>query len=195
MGDPAARLAIRPYPSRLETPLQLPDGRRFVVRPVVPEDEPAFHDLFGRMTPEEVRLRFFAPKRELGHQMAARMTQLDYDRDMAFVVATPEQPGAARIVGVVHLSGDADGDRGEFAVMIETGMTGLGLGPLLMRRMLDHARAIGLREVVGEVLRENAPMLKLCKVFRFDCHASEDDPSTMHTCLTLREATKTAAVG
>lgn len=184
-GDPAARLAIRPYPKHLESPLALPDGRTFIVRPVLPEDEPAFHAMFSRMTPDEIRLRFFAPKRELGHHMAARMTQLDYDREMAFVVATTELPGQARIVGVVHLNGDADGDRGEFAVMVETGMTGLGLGPLLMRRMLDHARTIGLREVIGEVLRENAPMLKLCKVFGLHCAASQDDPCTMHVTLAL----------
>lgn len=185
-GDPAARLAIRPYPKQLETPLVLPDGRAFVVRPVLPEDEPAFHDLFGRLTPEEIRLRFFAPKRELGHLLAARMTQLDYDREMALVVATPEAPGQARIIGVIHLNGDADGRRGEFAVMIETGMTGLGLGPLLMRRMLDHARASGLREVYGEVLRENRPMLKLCKVFGFEQKMSEDDPSVLHVRLAVR---------
>ncbi len=185
LGDPAARLAIRPYPKHLEIPLTLPDGRAFVVRPVLPEDEPAFHALFGRMTAEEIRLRFFAPMRELGHQMAARMTQLDYDREMAFVVATPEPPGQARIVGVIHLNGDADGERGEFAVMVDTGMTGLGLGPLLMRRMLDHARAIGLHEVIGEVLRENAPMLKLCKVFGFHHTVSADDPGTLHVVLTL----------
>lgn len=187
-GDPAARLAIRPYPKHLETPLVLPDGRAFIVRPVLPEDEPAFHEMFGRLTPEEIRLRFFAPKRELGHLLAARMTQLDYDREMAFVVATPERPGQARIIGVIHLNGDADGERGEFAVMIETGMTGLGLGPLLMRRMLDHARASGLREVFGEVLRENRPMLKLCKVFGFDQAASPDDPSVLHVRLAVATA-------
>lgn len=194
-GDPAARLAIRPYPKHLETPLCLPDGRAFIVRPVLPEDEPAFHDLFARMTPEEVRLRFFAPKRALGHQLAARMTQLDYDRDMAFVVATLEPPGQARIVGVIHLNGDSDGKCGEFAVMLETAMTGLGLGPLLMRRMLDHARTIGLREVVGEVLRVNAPMLKLCKLFGFRHSVSEDDPSIFHVILTMESAPQRRITG
>ncbi len=178
-GDAAARLAIRPYPRQLEAPLTLPDGRALLVRPVLPEDEPALEAMFAHLTPEAVRLRFFAPRRELGHQTAARLTQLDYGREMGFVVAGPQRPGAAPVYGIAHLSCDADRERGEFAIMVASDMEGLGLGPLLMRRVLDHAAATGVREVFGEVLRENAPMLRLCAALGFDSKASADDPELM----------------
>lgn len=179
-GDAAARLAVRPYPKQLETPLALPDGRNLLVRPVLPEDEPALQDLFARMTSDAVRLRFFAPMRALSHAAAARLTQLDFDREMAFVVAEPGHPGAARLFGMVHVNGDADRERGEFAIMLASDAEGLGLGPLLMRRMLDHARAAGMHAVFGEVLRENRTMLKLCQAFGFRQSASPDDPEVMH---------------
>ncbi|WP_448191984.1 GNAT family N-acetyltransferase [Azospirillum sp. sgz301742] len=176
-------MAIRPYPTELERPLPLPDGRAFVVRPVLPEDEPALKALFARLTADEVRLRFFAPKAELSHATAARMSQIDYDRDMGLVVAEVGAPGVAAVHGAVHLSADADLERAEFAIMLAHDMAGLGLGPVLMRRILDHARAKGLREVFGEVLMENRAMLRLCEALGFTRRMSTDDPGVVHVSL------------
>ena len=93
------RLAIRPYPKELEEAVTLKDGRDFVLRPVRPEDEPAFHLGFTKLTPEEIQLRFFTPMRTLTHVMAARFTQIDYDREMALVLAEDGTPGEAAIGG------------------------------------------------------------------------------------------------
>lgn len=173
-------MAIRPYPKELERPLPLPGGRTLVIRPVLPEDEPSLKAMFARLTPEEVRLRFFTPKAELTHATAARMSQIDYDRDMGLVVAEPGAPGRAAVHGMVHLSADADLERAEFAIMLAHDMAGLGLGPVMMRRILDVARAMGLREVFGEVLTENRAMLRLCEVLGFARHGSADDPGVVH---------------
>jgi len=185
VGVERTPLAIRPYPTELERPLPLPDGRAFVVRPVLPEDEPALKALFARLTADEVRLRFFAPKAELSHATAARMSQIDYDRDMGLVVAERGAPGRATVHGAVHLSADADLERAEFAIMLAHDMAGLGLGPVLMRRILDHARARGLREVFGEVLMENRAMLRLCEALGFTRKVSVDDPGVVHVSLAM----------
>jgi acetyltransferase len=185
-GEPPGKgLAIRPYPSELEEMLALPDGRQFLLRPVRPEDEPAFQDLFQRMSPEDIRMRFFASKRVLSHRFAARMTQIDYDREMALVVADPGLAGPSPIHGVVDITADPDGERAEFAIMLASDMGGLGLGPLLMRRIIDYSRSRGLKELFGEVLRENKPMLKLCDLFKFDRKASVDDPGILDVRLRL----------
>ena len=178
-------MAIRPYPTELERPLPLPDGRAFVVRPVLPEDEPALKALFARLTADEVRLRFFAPKAELSHATAARMSQIDYDRDMGLVVAEVGAPGCVAVHGAAHLSADADLERAEFAIMLAHDMAGLGLGPMLMRRILDHARTTGLREVFGEVLTENRAMLRLCEALGFTRRRSTDDPGVVHVSLVM----------
>ena len=88
----AERLAIRPYPKELEETVTLPDGQELLLRPIRPEDEPAFQDLFQRLSPEEIRFRFLHTMKTLSHDLAARLTQIDYDRQMALVLA--ERDGA-----------------------------------------------------------------------------------------------------
>ena len=179
------RLAIRPYPTELEEEVPLPDGRHFLVRPVLPEDEPAFQRLFDKLSPEDIRMRFFAPKKHLSHPFAARLTQIDYDREMALVLAEPGTPGRAEVFGAVHIAADPDGEQAEFAIMLRGDMAGLGLGPLLMRRIIDYARSKGVREIIGDVLRENRPMLRLCELFRFQRRRKEDDPGVIAVHLRL----------
>ena len=89
----AARFAIRPYPVELETETIDRDGRKLFIRPIRPDDEPLLQLFFRRLTPEDIRLRFFGPLRELTHEMAARLTQIDYDREMASLLIDGEAAG------------------------------------------------------------------------------------------------------
>jgi acetyltransferase len=180
------RLAIRPYPKELEQTIDLPDGRTFYLRPILPEDEPALRALVQRMPAEDRRLRFFQPIKELSHDMAARLTQLDYDREMAFVMTGAGLAGKADIWGVVRMNADPDMERAEYAIAVDRAMTGLGLGPMLMRCIIEYARHRGVRELYGEVLRENEPMLKLNRVLGFTVKASPDDPNLVRVSLPLQ---------
>ncbi|MBK8908303.1 MAG: bifunctional acetate--CoA ligase family protein/GNAT family N-acetyltransferase [Rhodospirillales bacterium] len=187
-GPAAARLAIRPYPKTLEEVISVADGRTLLLRPVRPEDEPAFHELFARMSPEDIRMRFFASKRVLSHATAARMTQIDYDREMALVLAEPGTPGQVAVYGVVHITADPDGEKAEYAIMVRSDMVGRGLGPLLMQRIIDYARSRGIKEIFGDVLRQNKPMLRVCDRFNFSSHRHPDDPSVIDVRLKLDDA-------
>jgi acetyltransferase len=181
-----ARLAIRPYPMELEETVALPGGRTLLLRPIRPEDEPALQATFVGLTPEEVRLRFFVPMKALGHVMAARFTQLDYDREMGLVLADPGIAGRAQIHGVVHLSADPDNERAEFGILVHHDMSGMGLGVLLMRRILDHARRRGIGEVHGDVLAENRRMRDLCRGLGFETSTDPQDPALVRVSLALR---------
>lgn len=152
---------------------------------MLPEDEPEFQSLFERLTPEDVRMRFFAPKKELMHPVAARMTQIDYDREMALVLATPGPAGRSPIFGAVHISADPDNETAEYAIMLQSDMSGMGLGPMLMRKIIDYSRKRGIKEIYGEVLRENRPMLKVCDLFHFSRSVRPDDPGTVEVRLKL----------
>jgi len=166
------RLAIRPYPRSLERQVDIDGGERFEVRPIRPEDAPALADMVRLSTPEDLRLRFFAPVLELSAERAARLTQIDYDREMALVALNE----AAAIVGVVRLIADPENDTAEFAVMVRSDIKGRGLGSLLMQAILDYARARGTARVVGSVLRENTSMLRLCTELGFTIRPDPDDP-------------------
>ena len=180
------RLAISPYPKELERRYELPDGRAFLMRPILPEDEPELRDLVRRIPSEDVRMRFFQPMRELPHEMAARLTQLDYEREMAFIVTTPDSlPGKSRIWGVVRCNADPDMEKAEYSILVDRNMTGLGLGPMLMRYIIDYAKSRGIKELYGEVLRENESMLRLNRALHFRVSATPDDPGVLHVSLLL----------
>ncbi len=183
---PGERLAIRPYPKELEEDVAVGDGRILLLRPIRPEDEPALQEAFARFTPEQIRLRFFVPMKTLSHVVAARFTQIDYDREMALVLTEHGIPGRTPIYAVVRISADPDNERGEYAIIVRPDMTGLGLGLLLMRRIIDYARRRGIGEVHGDVLHENTTMLRLCAALGFQRRAVADDPSLVRVTLKLR---------
>jgi acetyltransferase len=185
-GKSQTKPAIRPYPKKLEGPLTIRDGRTFLCRPILPEDEPLVHEMFAHMTPEDIRLRFFAPMKKLSHQAAARLTQIDYDREMGLIaVATDGETGEKRMYGVVRIAADPDNVRAEYAVMVRSDMKGQGLGYLLMRRIIEYAKTRNLTEVYGEVLRENTNMLAMCRSLGFVRKENLDEPGVVEVRIDL----------
>jgi acetyltransferase len=166
-GNAIDRLAIVPYPRELERPFELPDGTRALLRPIRPEDELPMRRAFERLSPESRYLRMFDVLRELPHALAARATQIDYDREMAFVISADKPAGEAALYGGVRLISDANRERGEFAITVLDDLAGHGIGRRLMHVILDYARTIGIRVVSGMVLANNQPMLALCRELGF----------------------------
>jgi acetyltransferase len=181
----AKRLAISPYPKALEATLTLADGQTLLIRPIRPEDEPALQTLFSKLSMEEIRLRFLHAMKILPHRMAARLTQIDYDREMALVLCAPGAERESELYGVVRLAADPDNERAEFAILLRRDMTGLGLGPVLMRRIIDYARGKGIRELTGDVLSENRAMLRLCEAFGFQRIRHPQEPGIVIVALAL----------
>ncbi len=171
------RLAIRPYPRELESDAALPDGTAIHLRPVRPEDEPGLIDLVANMSAQDQRLRFFAPMKHLSHELAARLSQIDYDREVA-LVAEPAERGM--LLGVARFSADPDLERAEYAIAVRSDLKGHGLGYLLMTRLLEVAKARGLKELFGNVLRENDAMLKMCRELGFDIAAHPDEHDVLN---------------
>lgn len=181
----AERLAIHPYPKELERRFELPDGRSLCLRPILPEDEPALQAMVRRMPVADIYRRFFRPLKELSHQLAARLTQLDYDREMALVLTGSGVPGKADILGMVNLNADADLESAEYAIIVDRSLAGLGMGSLLMRRIIAYARQRGIREVFGEVLCDNESMLKINRALGFSIETHSDDPDVLRVSLSL----------
>jgi acetyltransferase len=196
---PGPRLAIRPRPRDLEWGFTARDDRTFEIRPIMPEDEPLIQGMIARSSPEDVRLRFFTSVRSLSHEVAARLTQIDYDREMALVAVGPEDGGSddqgsgadggnRALYGVVRIAADPNNERAEYGVMVRSDMKGQGLGRHLMQRIIDYARDRGIAEIFGDVLRENTGMLRLAEQLGFEQTADPDDPGVMHVALTLDES-------
>jgi acetyltransferase len=157
----AARFAIRPYPVELEIDIEH-RGERLHIRPIRPEDEGLLNVFVRHLTPEDIRLRFFGPLRELTHEMAARLSQIDYDREMAFLLLDGDE-----LLGVGRLAADPGFEQAEFSLIVASDRQRRGYGQLLLRHVLDYARIRGIKRVIGHVLRENHRMLELAEHLGF----------------------------
>ncbi len=156
-----ARFAIKPYPVELETEVEH-RGERLRIRPIRPQDESALGEFVKHMSREDIRLRFFGPIRELTHEMAARLTQIDYDREMAFLLLDGEE-----LLGVGRLAAEPNFEQAEFALVVATDQQRRGYGELLLRHVIAYARSRGIKQVIGHVLRENEKMLALTERLGF----------------------------
>ncbi|TWI12600.1 bifunctional acetate--CoA ligase family protein/GNAT family N-acetyltransferase [Aerolutibacter ruishenii] len=181
-GPGHPRFAIRPYPKEWERDVELGHGRRVFVRPVRPEDEALFREFFTHVTDEDLRMRFFQAMRHFSHEFIAQLTQLDYARSIALVAI---DPASGVMLGAVRLLADANYDHGEYAILVRSDLKGHGLGWRLMQIMIEYARWLGLRSVVGEVLQENRTMLEMCKALGFKVAPNPDDPSIMAVSLPI----------
>ncbi len=181
----AERLAIRPYPKELEEDFDAGDGRRLLLRPILPEDEPSLQSAFGKLTKEEVRYRFFLPLKFLDHLTAARFSQIDYDRHMALVLTEPGIPGTTEIYAVVRLFEDPDRTQAEFAITVDHNMAGRGIGTYLIRRVLEYARDRGIETVYGDVLYDNQRMLKICRKIGFSTSPVPEEPGVVRVTMLL----------
>jgi len=178
---PPAMLAIAPYPSEL-VELWSGGGESFVVRPIRPEDAEQHGGFFSRLPAMDVRYRFFSTMRELSQEQMARLTQVDYDREMAFIAA---REATGETVGVARLVREPGGRSGEFAVIVQPDVKGHGLASHLMQRLIDWARQCGMAEVVGQVLAENAPMLAFVRHLGFSLRRLPEEPDVIEARLTL----------
>jgi len=165
-GSTLDRLAIRPYPRELEETIDW-QGAPLLLRPIRPEDGPAHLAFFDALTPDDVRYRMFVRVRELQPSQLARFTQIDYDREMAFIATRPNAQGLAETLAVGRVVADPDNITAEFAVTVRSDLKGMGLGKLMMQKLIDYCRARGTREIVGEALPQNSRITGLAKRMGF----------------------------
>ena len=173
--EPPGLLAIAPYPAELVEYRTL-GGEPHWVRPIRPEDAEAHGAFFSRLPPLDVRYRFFSSVRELSPEQLARLTQIDYDREMAFIAV---REATSETVGVARLVRESDGRTGEFAVIVQPDAKGKGVASHLMQRLIDWAKRQGLLEVVGQVLAENHPMLGFVRSLGFTLRRLPEDPDVI----------------
>ncbi|TVM14114.1 GNAT family N-acetyltransferase [Oceanidesulfovibrio indonesiensis] len=173
------QLAIRPYPRELEVCVTLKDGRRVFLRPIRPEDEPAHWEFLEHVSAEDMRYRFFSNIGELPRTEMAKLTHIDYDREMAFIAKGSEvcgdESGEEKTLGVVRASTSPDNEVAEFAILIRSDLKRLGLGKQLMQKIIEYCRSRGTHKIVGQALAENAGMVGLAEAVGFEVTKDFED--------------------
>lgn len=170
------RFAIRPYPEELEEWI-LWQGRKVLLRPIKPEDGAQHVEFFNALEPEDIRYRVFTHIRELQGSQLARLTQIDYDREMAFIAVGEHDPGRFETLGVVRAVADPDNIAAEFAITVRSDIKGQGLGPILLEKLIDYCRSRGTRELVAETLADNQRAIGLAR--RFGAALTQSEPGVV----------------
>ncbi len=156
---PNPELIIRPYPASWANDVSLGDNI-YHLRPIRPADATLYPDFLSKITTKDMRLRFFGSRKAFTDKLLIRLTQLDYDREMAFV-AVDKRDGT--LCGVARLSSDPDHETAEYGLLVRSDLQGHGLGWIMLNRLIAYARADGLKKIEGVVLHENAKMLQMCR--------------------------------
>lgn len=173
-------LVISPYPTQYEHCAVAKSGIRLLIRPIRPEDGSLFVDLFDQMSAASLYYRFCRCIKALSPEMLYRMTQIDYDREMALVAIAGES-GPDRLIGAARIINEPNGRRAEFAIMIADAWQGQGIGVLLLEDLIRIGRERGLETIWGCVLPENHNMLKLGKKIGFTSKFDSDMGMTVLT--------------
>ena len=156
-----------------------------MLRPSRPEDEHQHADFINSLAPEDLRMRFFGFVHDFPHNQLAMMSQIDYDREMAFIATTMEDEGKPKTLGVVRTFFDPDNINAEFAIVVRTDLKVKGLGTALMDKMIRYCRNRGTKELDAFTLRENRAMQALGKKLGFTIKGDPDDPETIKLSLAL----------
>ncbi|WP_173935043.1 bifunctional acetate--CoA ligase family protein/GNAT family N-acetyltransferase [Chelativorans sp. Marseille-P2723] len=180
---PNPALAIRPYPADWSKDVTLGDDT-YHLRPIEPADVSLYPPFFEKVAPEDIRLRLLAPRRNFPHEMLLRLTQLDYDREIAFVALRKD---TGELAGIVRLSSDPDRERAEFGILVRTDLQGRGLGWELLNHAIDYGRSEGLAHIEGYILAENTGMLRMSRDFGFRLTAHQQEPGVTIAVLDLQK--------
>ncbi|WP_018410968.1 bifunctional acetate--CoA ligase family protein/GNAT family N-acetyltransferase [Methyloversatilis thermotolerans] len=184
-ATPYSHMAIHPYPARLEHVVTLPNGTRALIRPIRPEDADREARFVRELSPETRYLRFMSTIKELPPQLLARLTQIDYDREMALVAIADDD---AEQLGVCRYVVNPDGESCEFAIVIADAWQRQGLARIMMNLLIETARERGLRVMEGVFLANNERMLRFVQSLGFHISRDPEDSSLVNGELLLRSA-------
>lgn len=180
----ASHFAIAPYPAHLTETRPWQDGQ-LTLRPIRPEDEQRHLAFLQSLDADDIRMRVFYSRRHLPRSELARMVQIDYTREMAFVATTPDADGQENTLGVVRTSADPDNIEAEFSIILKPGLKGEGLGRILMEKIIAYQRSAGTHRLIAFALSENMRMRGLARSLGFTDKALPDDPGVHHLELVL----------
>jgi acetyltransferase len=152
----------------------LKNGKRVLLRPIRPEDEPLEREMLSTLSEETLRGRFFTVLKDISHEMLIKFCHIDYDREMA-IVAEVQEDGRRRIIGIGRLITDPDLQKGECAVVVHDDFQRQGLGLRLMDMLLGIGEDKGLKEVYAYVMSTNKKMLNLAKKMGFTIQGLPDN--------------------
>ena len=182
--EPHEHMVISPYPKKYEILWLLKNGQEVLFRPIKPEDEPMWLEMFQSFSEESIRYRFFQMLKDTPHEVRVRYCNVDYDREIAIVAEIVEN-GKRKILGVSRVSIESDEKSGEIAFIVSDYWQGLGLGTKMVDYTLDIVKEKGIERIFAIMLQDNYRALSLTKKMGFKIDYLSD--GTVKATLDLKE--------
>ena len=182
--EPHEHMVISPYPKKYEVLWLLKNGQEVLLRPIKPEDEPMWLEMFQSLSEESIRYRFFQMLKDTPHEVRVRYCNVDYDREIA-IVAEMVENGKRKILGVTRLTIESDHKGSEMAFLVSDYWQGLGLGTKMVDYVLDIAKEKGVDKVDAIILQDNYRALSLTKKMGFKIEYLTD--GTVKASLNLKD--------
>ena len=170
--EPHVHLVISPYPKKYETSWRLRDSRSVLLRPIKPEDEPLWLEMFQNFSEQSIRYRFFQIIKDTPHEVRVRYSNIDYDREIGIVAELKEE--RRQILGVVRLIIEPDGKKGEIAFIVADPWQGLGLGTKMVDHMIEICKDKKLETIYSFMLPDNHRAIRLLRKMGFTIEKSQD---------------------
>jgi len=183
--EPHQHLVISPYPKKYEQLWTMRDGRQVLLRPIKPEDEPLWEEMFQNFSEESIRYRFFQIIKDTPHETRVRYCNIDYDREIAIVPELTDKDGKRKILGVVRVGIEPDGKAGEIAFIVADPWQCQGLGTKMVDYAIEIAKDMKLEKLYAIMLPDNFRAVNLMKKMGFTITYMEDN--TVKGTLDLKE--------
>ncbi|WP_089138216.1 bifunctional acetate--CoA ligase family protein/GNAT family N-acetyltransferase [Vibrio rumoiensis] len=174
-GEKRQRLAIKPYPVEHEEQVQLKNGETCLMRPVLPEDETKMASFITQVSREDLYKRFFSEVGEFNHEALANLTQIDYDREMAFIATQINDNNQEVLLGVARVIADSHNHDAEFSILVRSDLKGIGLGRRLMEKIIAYSQTKGTTRLTGITMPSNKGMVQLAKKLNFKTETHFED--------------------
>jgi acetyltransferase len=170
---PHENLVISPYPEKYKSLWKLRDGRKIMLRPIKPEDEPLWLEMFHNFSQESLHFRLFQTIVEPAHEYSVRYCNIDYDRELA-IVAEIEEEGKRKLLGVVRLNLDPSEKTGEISFIVTDTWQGRGLGSKMVDYMIEISKDKKLDTINAIMLPDNYRAIKLLREMGFTIESMDD---------------------
>jgi GNAT superfamily N-acetyltransferase len=145
------------YPKDYEQEVTLRDGRRVLIRPILPGDAPELAEAIATADPDTLRRRFLGGPPRVTPALLAHLTVVDYVRRFALVAIDPV---TGRGVAVARYEPAGEGVA-EIAVAVRPGWRRAGLGTVLVLCLAKAAAERGVHTFSASYLAENQPVAAL----------------------------------
>jgi acetyltransferase len=175
LKGPDMHFAIAPVPRTWNKTFKAKNGMDVLIRPIRAEDEAMEYEMINQISRRSLYYRFFGYPPEFTHDFISRFTNIDYDREMAFIAENKDDEGKRHMMAVVRVVKDNEDDHGELAIIVADRWHRMGIASALLKHMILYARSRQMPYLNALFMHSNQNLKKMLTKFNFKIKSLEGE--------------------